>query len=58
MPFEIVLRWLLLPFAIVPFEIITSYFKGVEATCVEIATVMKKSFKLKDMLNFNVLRNS
>ena len=30
-------------------------FKGAEATCVEIASEMKKYFKLKDMLNFNVL---
>ena len=29
--------------------------KGPEATCVEIATDMEKCFRLKDMLNFNVL---
>ena len=28
--------------------------KGTEATCVEIATEMKKFFRLKDMLNFNI----
>ena len=28
--------------------------KGAEATCVEIATEMKKCFTLKDMLNFNI----
>ena len=28
---------------------------GAEATCVEIATAMKKCSKLKDMPNFNVL---
>ena len=31
--------------------------KGAEATCVEIATEMKKCLRLKDMLNFNVLWN-
>ena len=30
-------------------------FKHAEATCVEIATEMKKCFRLKDMLNFNIL---
>ena len=30
---------------------------GAEATCVEIATEMQKYFRLKDMLNFNVLWN-
>ena len=29
--------------------------KGAEATCVRIATEMKKCFRLKDMLNFNIL---
>ena len=29
--------------------------KGAEATCVEIAIEMKKCYRLKDMLNFNVL---
>ena len=29
--------------------------EGAEANCVEIATEMKKCFKLKDILNFNVL---
>ena len=29
--------------------------KGAEATCVEIATEMKKCFRLRDMLNFNIL---
>ena len=29
--------------------------KGAEATCVKIASEMKKCFRLKDMLNFNVL---
>ena len=29
--------------------------KGAEATYVEITTEMKKCFRLKDMLNFNVL---
>ena len=33
----------------------TKLIKGVEATCVNIATEMKNSFRLKDMLNFNVL---
>ena len=28
--------------------------KGAEATCVEIVTEMKKCFRLKDMLNFNI----
>ena len=32
-----------------------SFFKGAEATCVEIASETKKYFRLKDMLNFNVL---
>ena len=36
--------------------IVTDHLKGVEATCVEIATEMRKCFRLKDMLNFNVLR--
>ena len=31
--------------------------KGAEETSVEIATEMKKCFRLKDMLNFNVARN-
>ena len=31
------------------------YVKGAEATCVEIAREMKKCFRLKNMLNFNVL---
>ena len=31
-----------------------SKIKGTEATCVEIATEMKKYFRLKDLLNFNV----
>ena len=31
--------------------------KGAGATCVEIATEMKKCFRLKDMLNFNILWN-
>ena len=30
---------------------------GAEATCAEIATEMQKCFRLKDMLNFNVLWN-
>ena len=30
-------------------------FKGAEATCVKIATEMKKCSKLKEMSNFNVL---
>ena len=30
-------------------------FKDAEATCVEIASDMKNCFKLKNMLNFNVL---
>ena len=30
-------------------------FKGAEATCVEISSEMKKCFRLKDILNFNVL---
>ena len=30
-------------------------FKGAEATCVEIATEMKKCFRLKHLLNLNVL---
>ena len=34
---------------------IDSEIKSAEATCVEIATEMKKCFKLKDMLNFNIL---
>ena len=29
--------------------------KGAEATCVEIATEMKKCLRLRDMLNFNIL---
>ena len=29
--------------------------KGAEATCVKIATKMKKSSRLKEMSNFNVL---
>ena len=29
--------------------------KGAEATCVEKVIEMKKCFRLKDMLNFNVL---
>ena len=29
-------------------------FKGAEATCVDIATQMKKCFRLKDMLHFNI----
>ena len=32
-------------------------FKGAEATCVKIATEMKKCVRLKDMLNLNVLWN-
>ena len=31
--------------------------KSAEAICVEIATEMKKCFRLKDMLNFNVFWN-
>ena len=31
--------------------------KGAEATCVEIVTEMKKCFRLKDMLNFNIRWN-
>ena len=31
------------------------YIKGAEATYVQIASEVKKSFKLKDMLNFNVI---
>ena len=30
-------------------------FKGAEATCVKIATETKKSSRLKEMFNFNVL---
>ena len=29
--------------------------KGAETACVEIATEMKKCFRLKDMLNLNIL---
>ena len=32
-----------------------SHLKGAEATCVEIDTEAKKCFRLKDMLNVNVL---
>ena len=32
-----------------------TFLKSAEATCVMIATEMKKCFRLKDMLNFNVL---
>ena len=31
--------------------------KGAEATCVDIATEMRKGLRLEDMLNFNLLRN-
>ena len=31
------------------------HFKGAETTYVEIASEIKKCFRLKDMLNFNVL---
>ena len=31
--------------------------KGAEATCVDIATEIKKCFRLKELLNFNILRN-
>ena len=34
---------------------IPNYFKDAETTCVEIASEMKKCFKLKGKLNFNVL---
>ena len=34
---------------------IMNWLKGAEATCEKIARDMKKCFKLKDMLNFNVL---
>ena len=30
-------------------------FKGTEVTCVEIATEIKKYFRLNEMLNLNVL---
>ena len=30
-------------------------FNGAEATCVKIANEIKKCFRLKDMLNFNVI---
>ena len=33
------------------------FFKGTEATCVEIASETKKCFRLKDMLDFKVLLN-
>ena len=33
----------------------TEHIKGAEATCVEIAAETKKCFRLKDMLNVNVL---
>ena len=36
---------------------LSSSLKGAEATCVEIAGEMKKCFKLKDKLNFNILWN-
>ena len=35
----------------------THFLKRAEATCVEIASVMKKRFRLKNMLNFKVLWN-
>ena len=31
--------------------------KGAEATCVNIATEMKKGLRLEDMLNFNLFRD-
>ena len=34
---------------------VSVFIKGVEATCVEIATAMAKCSWLKDMSNFNVL---
>ena len=34
-----------------------SLIKGIEATCVEIASEMKKCFWLKETPNFNVLWN-
>ena len=34
---------------------ICNTLKGAQATCVEIATEMKKGFRLKEMLNFNAL---
>ena len=37
--------------------ITSSLLKGAEATCVEIANVMKKCSRLKDMPNFNLLQN-
>ena len=36
------------------FEEITVPLKGTEATCVEMTTEMKKCFRLKDMLSFNI----
>ena len=33
----------------------TEHIKGAEATCLEIAAETKKCFRLKDMLNVNVL---
>ena len=35
-------------------EVACNFIKGAEATCVEAATKMKKCFRLKDMLNFNI----
>ena len=52
-------HWDFLSVLLLPFinkrDIFSLKVKGTEATCVEIASEMKKCFRLKDMLNFNVL---
>ena len=42
---------------VTPQKFYKTQVKGPEATCVEIATEMKKCFRLKDMLNFNIAWN-
>ena len=36
-------------------DCMVQFIKGAEATCVKIATEMKKCSRLKEMSNFNVL---
>ena len=42
---------------VTPQKFYKTQVKGPEATCVEIATEMKKCFRLKDMLTFNIAWN-
>ena len=42
---------------VTPQKFYKTQVKGPEATCVEIATEMKKCFRLKDTLNFNIAWN-